>query len=53
MASAGSCKTGFISAPSSAPKGKILSKGLDVKSKNNKKPKMIEHNISNVNFFKG
>src|SRR5210317_58485 len=47
MAKAGSCKTGFISAPSTAPNGKILSKGLDVKSKNNRL------NINKVNFFKG
>ena len=53
MAKAGSCKTGFMSAPSRAPNGKILSKGLDVKSKNSKKPKIIRLNINNVNFFKG
>ena len=53
MAKAGSCKTGFMSAPSIAPNGKILSKGLDVKSKNNKNPKIIRLNINKVNFFKG
>ena len=52
MAKAGSCKTGFISAPSTAPNGKILSKGFDVNSKNNKKPKIIRLNINKVNFFK-
>ncbi len=52
MAKAGSCKTGFISAPSKAPNGKILSKGFDVNSKNNKKPKIIRLNINKVNFFK-
>ena len=53
MAKAGTCKTGFISAPSRAPNGKILSKGLDVNSKNSKKPKIIKLNINKVNFFKG
>ena len=35
------------------PNQLTLSKGLDVKSKNNKKPKIIRLNINNVNFFKG
>ena len=35
IAKAGSCKTGFMSAPSIAPNGSILSNGFDVNSKNN------------------
>ncbi len=53
IAKAGSCKTGFMSAPSIAPKGSILSNGFDVNSKNNKKPRIIKLNISKVVLFKG
>ena len=41
MAKAGSWRTGLISAPFNGAIGNIISKGLEVKSRNNKKPTKI------------